>query len=388
MAAVPKQLLEAVEQAARRTNGASEQREPSAEPVSPLEIPPASSWAAEPAPAPRDWVIDGLIPAGRVTSFLGDGGTGKTTIAVQIGVHTAMSRRLYGLEVRGGPVLGIFCEDELDEIKRRTRAACEAESIALESLDQVHFESRDGHDNLLCTFDHDHIVLTPFYERLEATVESIRARLVMLDTAADLFAGDFMSTPHVRQFLKVALGGLCVRYGCAILLLAHPSASGMANGGGGGFSTAWNNSVRSRLYLRRPKSEDDPESAKDRRVLELKKANYGPDGSTVPLIFSRGVFVPDDNPIIDGAGPIAKAKPVTRLALAAMAHFRERARAGQVVSFKAIFEPLQASGVIERGNYETVRKPLQRTLKQLVDEGLLRQSDVPRGYRLRLTEGE
>jgi RecA-family ATPase len=73
---------------------------------------------------------------------------------------------------------------------------------------------------------------------------------------------------------------MCLRHETAVLLLAHPSASAMASGDGGGFSTAWNNSVRSRLYLRRPKSED-AEAIADRRVLEVRKANYGPSGGNL-----------------------------------------------------------------------------------------------------------
>jgi hypothetical protein len=71
-----------------------------------------------------------------------------------------------------------------------------------------------------------------------------------------------------------------------------------------------------------------------------------------------------------------------------MAYFDEHAAAGQVVAFCAVFEALQKAGHVGTGDYETVRKPVQRTLKQLVDEGLLRISQVPRGYRIGLEGGE
>lgn len=76
------------------------------------------------------------------------------------------------------------------------------------------------------------------------------------------------------------------------------------------------------------------------------------------------------------------AKGDTRLSIAVMGYFKEKAASGQIVSFGSIFEALQASGDIGRGNYETVRKPLQRTLKDLVGNALLSQSEVPRGYRI------
>ena len=61
------------------------------------------------------------------------------------------------------------------------------------------------------------------------------------------------------------------------MLLAHPSLTGMNTGTGTSGSTAWNNSVRSRLYLDRVREsgiEPDP----DARVLRTMKSNYGPVG--------------------------------------------------------------------------------------------------------------
>ncbi len=344
----------------------------------PLSLEAVSEWAGRPAPQPRDWVVDRLIPSGRVTSALGNGGLGKTTIALQIGLHVAMNRPIFGVPVKGGRVIGFFCEDEQDELERRVRAACAGEQIELANAEQFFPISRDGQDNLLCTFERDQIVLTPFYAELEATVTAIRPRLLILDTAADLFAGDFMSTPQVRQFIKVALNGLCVRHGCAILLLAHPSASGMSTGEGGGFSTAWHNSVRSRLFLRRPKSKD-MEETKDRRVLEVKKSNYAEDGGLIPLIYQNGYFVPDPAPI-DETNSEQPEKAPPRLAFAALNFMRARAPHGMAVRFADILEEMQRVGEIVAGTKpEAARKQLNRALSQLVASQQIRRSDVPKG---------
>jgi RecA-family ATPase len=359
-------------------------RPPSAPPPPPQPwiIAPASSWAERAPPAPRDWIAESIgIAAGRTTSFMGNGGFGKTQVAAQILVAIAASGSLWGMPVKRGPVVGIFCEDEQDEIERRVRLIAEREGIDLDLLDNLHPLSRDGEDTVLASFDRDLIQLTDAYWRLDATVGLYRPRLTVLDAAADLFAGDFMSTPHVRQFIKIACGGLCKRWGTGILLLAHPSASAMSSGDGGGFSTAWNNSVRSRLYLRRPKS-DDTDAIADRRILEVKKSNYGPTGQTIPMIYQDGRFIIDPEPIEEGSKPARAPKTDTRLSLAVMGYFNARASSGQVASFGNVFEALQKAGDIPAGVYQTVRKPLQRTLKDLVATGLLQPSDVPRGYRL------
>jgi hypothetical protein len=365
-----------------KTELATDPGETAAAVVEPLAVEPASLLAERDPPPPRDWICEGLgLPAGRVTSLIGNGGFGKSTIVHQIALAVATGQAIFGMKVSSGPVFGLFCEDESPELERKTRAICQADHIELESLDNVYLLSRDGKDNVLCCFDRDQIVLTDFYWQLDATIAGIRPRLTILDTAADIFAGDFMSTPHVRQFIKVALGGYCLRHETAVLLLAHPSAAAMASGDGGGFSTAWNNSVRSRLYLRRPKSEDT-DAISDRRVLEIKKANYGPSGATVPLLYADGRFILDPEPIQENAKAVKAPKGDTRLSLAVMGYFNQKAPSGSIVAFGAIFEALQKAGDIPHGNYETVRKGLQRTLKDLVGSGLLGLSEVPRGYRI------
>ena len=65
-----------------------------------------------------------------------------------------------------------------------------------------------------------------------------------------MFAGDENSRPQAQEFIGL-LKRLARKQNCALLLLAHPSLSGMATGTGMSGSTAWSNSVRSRLYLER-----------------------------------------------------------------------------------------------------------------------------------------
>ena len=57
-------------------------------------------------------------------------------------------------------------------------------------------------------------------------------------------------------------------------------------------STAWNASVRCRLYFKRAKTEKDEEPDPDLRVLEVMKANYGPVGETITVRWKNGLFLP------------------------------------------------------------------------------------------------
>ncbi|MEE8531394.1 MAG: recombinase A, partial [Hyphomicrobium sp.] len=56
-------------------------------------------------------------------------------------------------------------------------------------------------------------------------------------------------------------------------------------------STAWNNAVRSRLYLVREEGSDQ-----GGRVLKTMKSNYGPSDGKIPLKWDSGVYVSDHPP--------------------------------------------------------------------------------------------
>jgi RecA-family ATPase len=105
-----------------------------------------------------------------------------------------------------------------------------------------------------------------------------------------VFAGNEIARQEARQFVGV-LRGMAIAEETAVALLAHPSLAGMANGSGTSGSTAWSNSVRSRLYLETIKDDDGKEIDADLRVLRVKKSNYGPTGSEIRLRWSNGCFV-------------------------------------------------------------------------------------------------
>jgi hypothetical protein len=348
----------------------------------PLELEPASAWAQRDPPPAREWVWDQLIPAGRVTALYGPGGIGKSTLLAQLGVHVSRGTALFGRGVTGGPVVGIFCEDERDEIERRVRAVCYGARIDLGELERLYSLSREGDENLLCYFEAEVMRVTPFYRALKATVEAVRPRLLMLDTAADLFGGQFMSTPQVRQFIKTALGGLCKAGDCAVVLAAHPSAMAQSDkGDGAGFSVAWNNSVRSRLNLRKPNVKNKRDIG-DRRVLAVMKANYAPTDQEIPLLLRDNQFIVDDEPLDEAASAGRIVTGLNKLSVAALDAVRALAPGGAVVMFGEIKGAMLRAGTL-RDDSDASRKALNRALGSLDDHDLIARTQVPRGgYRL------
>lgn len=65
----------------------------------------------------------------------------------------------------------------------------------------------------------------------------------------------------------------------------------MFSGTGLSGSTAWSNSVRSRLYFTRPMAEPGEHLDPDLRQLQLKKTNYAGMGETIIVRWHDGVFI-------------------------------------------------------------------------------------------------
>lgn len=244
------------------------------------------SWT-EPPP-PRQWVVEDWIPKGVVTGCYGDGGVGKTLIAQLLCTCVSLGNPWLGLAVERGHAIGVFCEDSLDELKRRQWSINEHLGIEQSQLEAVRYLARLGHENSLITFDGSDIgTPTLFADQLHYLCEEEKPSLLVLDTIADLFPANENDRSKVRQFVQVVLGGIARRYGCAVLVLGHPSVTGISTGTGQSGSTAWNNTMRSRLYLTRPDGEDaDPND----RILSRKKANYAARDAEVRLTWRRGVI--------------------------------------------------------------------------------------------------
>ncbi len=149
-----------------------------------------------------------------------------------------------------------------------------------------------GDDALLGTPDRvDIIQPTTLFARLKQAACDIKPKLIVLDNSADVFGGKENDRGQVRQFVNI-LRGLAIATSAGVLLTAHPSLTGMNTGTGLSGSTAWNASVRSRMYFKRVTTDKDDEPDPDLRLLEVMKSNYGPVGESVPLRWSNGLFLP------------------------------------------------------------------------------------------------
>lgn len=250
-----------------------------------------ADWYGKPVPA-REWFVDDMIPMRQVTILNGDGGVGKSLLALQIAAASALSVDTLGLEPLARPVLYLGAEDGADEFQRRLADILTHHGAGFDDLFRFRLLPLADRDALLSVPNRLGIMEpTTLWKRVVKTIQELKPGFVVLDTAADLFGGDEIKRSQVRQFIAM-LRKVAMEMNCAIMLLAHPSVAGIQSGTGSSGSTAWNNSVRSRLYMTRPEGKDDVDP--DARVLTTKKINYGKVGSEIRMRWQDGVFVLDD----------------------------------------------------------------------------------------------
>jgi RecA-family ATPase len=244
-------------------------------------------WQGKSVPE-RQWFVEGWIPDRTVTNLSGDGGSGKTLIVMQLIAAASLRTQWFGRDVSIGPCLYYGAEDEADELHRRLKSIVASAGRELSELDGIRLIPMAGSDAVLAEPDRNgHLAATALFKKLESETKALRPKLIVIDPSADVFGGDEINRSQVRKFVSM-LRGLAIDYDCAVLLLSHPSLTGLNSGTGTSGSTAWNNSVRSRLYLQ----TTSPET----RTLKVVKANHGKVGDEILIRWNDGVYDLDDGP--------------------------------------------------------------------------------------------
>ena len=284
----------------------------------------AATLAGKPVPE-REWMVNGLVPMSTVTLFSGDGGTGKSLLALQMAVAATAGTGWLGQAVRRGRVIFLSAEDDDAELHRRLDTILRREARSYADAAGLTLRSLAGEDALLAVETQVRLLETALFEELDARAEEDAPAMIVIDTLADVYPANENDRAKVRQFIGI-LRGLALRHACSVILLGHPSLTGLGSGTGTSGSTAWNNSVRSRLYLSRI-VQDGYEPDPDKRMLATKKANYGRVGGKIAMTWHDGVFVADASPT--GLDRLASGAKAERLFLTLL---DERATQGRRVN--------------------------------------------------------
>ena len=167
-------------------------------------------------PVPPVFLWRPYLRAGNLNLLSGDGGSGKTTLALLVAAALADGVQPAGMPgalsvdaARGSHTLILSFEDEAEELRFRL------DGCGCRHPERVHTLTPDGIAPLLTDA-----------ARLTALVEECGASLLVIDPVqAFLQAGaDANSMSDVRRALE-SLRGVCRKTGCAALLIAHLNKS-------------------------------------------------------------------------------------------------------------------------------------------------------------------
>jgi putative DNA primase/helicase len=333
--------------------------------------------------APGYW-WDGYLPAGVVTLLGAHGGTGKSMLALMLGVCIALGLPLFGIPTKRGKVAFFSGEDGAGLMRYRLRWICRGLGVNVADLEGwLHIlDATEGEPALfheVGTSGRRQGLTTPSYEALSAYVDEHGIDVLIVDNASDAFDANEIDRAKVRGFMR-SLARIAQARGGAVLLLAHvdKGTSRGDRGGSEGYSgsTAWHNSARSRLYLSRDKD--------GALQLEHQKHNLGRMREPLRLIWPEGGVPQADTPVngfVQRISDGADAKTLLKLLhkFYARGEFiatdvRSRYNAASVLSTDAaypkkrkssdVFEMLRAGeqkGHIQRESYRSAnRKTLER----------------------------
>jgi RecA-family ATPase len=338
--------------------------------VQPLSFFNASAWQGQMVP-PRRWLVPHRIPMANVTLLQGDGAAGKTTITLQLCVAVDQGTDWLGAVVEeSGAAMFFSAEEDGDEIHRRLSAILDHRGLEFSALQHLHALGIPEDDPTLGALVGGKIVPTTLYNRLEQAACDVRPKLLAIEAAADVFGGDENNRTQVRQFLGL-LRRLAKKSDAAILLLQHPSLSGMTSGTGNSGSTHWSNSVRSRLYFSRPKADANSDDDNDQRQLEVKKSNYGPAGERIVVRWEGGLFVPDGG--VSSPERVAKERAVEEVFLRCLD--AKRVQQIEVVATRGRgYAPTVFEGMPEAAGFKMAA--LQGAMERLLTAGRIRNDRV------------
>jgi putative DNA primase/helicase len=149
----------------------------------------------------KEFIVKDWLSVEDISFLKGERGVGKSLLAQQLMTAVATGKPWLNMDVKQVKAYGIFCGDEKEDLIRKQRAINSLYQVD-ESLveSQMQMLARSGEDNLLMTFNYGGELTTFFHEVLE-DIRSFRPKLVVLDTASDLFQGGDSS--HFEQFIQV-----------------------------------------------------------------------------------------------------------------------------------------------------------------------------------------
>jgi RecA-family ATPase len=114
---------------------------------------------------------------------------------------------------------------------------------------------------------------------------------MVIASSANVYAGSEIDRSQVQQFVGL-LTRLAITADGSVVLISHPSLTGINTESGLSGSTQWHNAVRGRIYMKGIKPTENEQPDTDLRELVFKKNQYGPISESIILHYEDGMYLP------------------------------------------------------------------------------------------------
>ena len=211
-------------------------------------------------PPPVPWLVDGIVARGCLTVLHGDGGIGKSFLALQLCVAAMSGGRFLDRDTKRCRVLYVDAENGVGEAHRRLHLLGAEEGIA----DLFEYVVADAHDLIKNSDD------------LEDMVRICKPDLIVVDSLASVWSIQEIDATEMTRALMV-LTRIANRYNAGVIALHHDKKDGSIYRG----SSAVQAACQIRFHLRRHSADDGDDASK--LVLQRKKNRMGPQDLNIYL---------------------------------------------------------------------------------------------------------
>jgi RecA-family ATPase len=250
-------------------------------------------------PPPRDYVLQDLIVASKVSVLAGLGGVSKTMLMMQWAVCIALGLSYMEKKTLSGAVMLILGEEDTDEIARRFNAIAVYMQLTPNQIRLVHERvlafPMNGLDARLTRKIAGSLESTEFTAEVVAASKALEAkagipvRIIGLDHAGLIHGGEFNTREDVVQTMR-QVNYIAQETKASVLVLAHSPKTAIAKDKSDSAdvagSAAWVDLARA-VFVLRTMSDDEgknfgisPNMRRQFAALSVVKNNYGPTGDT------------------------------------------------------------------------------------------------------------
>jgi RecA-family ATPase len=252
-----------------------------------------SSWDHDPVPE-QEWSVLNRVPKYECCLFTGEGAAGKSTIELHRSAAHVLARDWLGTMPEPGPAFHIDAEDNEKALHIRLAAITQHYGVKFADLIKggLHLMSLAGQDAVLATVSRSgKVEPTTLYRQLLEAAGDIKPKSISIASCANVFTGDENNRSQVQQFVSLITRIPIIAGGC-LVLVAHPSLTGINTDTGLSGTTQWHNGPRARFYMKGIKPDSGEQPDDDLREIVFKKNNYGPKAESIALRWQNGLFLP------------------------------------------------------------------------------------------------